>query len=205
MNNKIKIYSSTALNNRRLDLEDIKKVFDKLKLSFFLIDGVLLGAIREKNFIKWDWDVELAIFEEEIMPNVNPLLNELFSSNFEIININPFSSFFKINFMKRGTKFSLIGLKKTRSKWRYRALFRYPAKLFDNAQLINFLGTEYLAPYPPEEMLTFIYGQWKIPKKSVKQSEYLNKNVQMPKALFFLIKSRYFITYNKLIYKMEFK
>ena len=90
MNNKIKIYSSTALNNRRLDLEDIKKVFDKLKLSFFLIDGVLLGAIREKNFIKWDWDVELAIFEEEIMPNVNPLLNELFSSNFEIININPF-------------------------------------------------------------------------------------------------------------------
>ncbi len=194
MNNKIKVYSNTELNDRRQDLEDIKKVFDKLKLNFFLIDGVLLGAIREKNFIKWDWDVELAVFEEEIMPNLNPLLNELFGSGFEFINVNPFSAFFKINIIKKGTKFSLVGLKKTKNnRWRYRALFRYPAKLFDDAQFINFLGAEYLAPRPPEEMLTFIYGQWKVPLRSMKQSEYLNENVCMPRFLYFLIKIKHFI------------
>jgi FkbM family methyltransferase len=206
VNNKIKVYSNTELNDRKRDLEDIKAAFDKLGLSFFLIDGVLLGAIREQNFIKWDWDVELAVFEEEIMPNINSLLNELFSSGFEIININPFSSFFKINIMKRGTKFSLVGLKKTRNKWRYRALFRYPAKLFDDAQFINFLGTEYLIPYPPEEMLTFIYGQWKTPLRSVKQSEYLNQNVLMPRFLFFLIRIRHFITeYDSYLLRLKMK
>ena len=115
MNDKIKLCTGAELNDRREDLEDIASIFEALNLRFFLIDGVLLGAIREENFIKWDWDVELAIFEEEVMPNATKLLNALFDSGFEIINVNPFSSFFKINIKKRGTKFSLVGLKKSRN------------------------------------------------------------------------------------------
>ncbi len=194
MNNKMTICSNTELNDRKKGLEDIKIVLDKLRLSFFLIDGTLLGAIREKNFIKWNSNVKLAIFEEEALPNVNHLLNELFSSDFEIININPFSAFFKINIRKKSVNFSLIGLKKTRNKWRYCSHFRYPSHLFDNAEYVNFLGKKYLAPFPAEEMLCHIYGQWSAPLRSSKRSEYLNKFFYMPKILTLCIQIMHIIT-----------
>ena len=193
MNDKTKLRTGAELNDKRKDLEDIASIFEVLNLRFFLIDGVLLGAIREENFIKWDWDVELAIFEEEVMPNATKLLNALFDSGFEILNVNPFSSFFKINIKKRGTKFSLVGLKKSRNKWRYRSHFRYPLYLFDNAKHVKFLGKNYLAPFPAEEMLTCIYGQWEAPLRSSKQSEYLNRSLYMPKFLTLLIKIKHII------------
>lgn len=189
MNDKILLKTDNELQDRAKDLIEIKSIFDKLNLRFYLIDGVLLGAVREKGFIKWDWDVELAIFEEEIMPNTTNLLNALFDSGFEILSVNPFSSFFKINIKKRDTKFSLMGLKLSRKKWRYRSHVRYPAPLFNNATSMNFLGNDYLAPYPPEAMLSFCYGDWKKPLRSANNSEYI-KNF-MPKFLTLLIKIRH--------------
>ena len=193
MNDKILLKKDNELKDRAKDLIEIKSVFDRLNLRFFLIDGVLLGAVREKDFIRWDWDVDLAIFEEEIMPNATNLLNALFDGGFEIINVNPFSSFFKINTKKRGTKFSLWGLKMSRKKWRYRSHFRYPASLFNNATSMDFLGNDYLVPYPPEEMLSFVYGEWKTPLRSAKKSEYLDRSVYMPKYLVLLIWFRHII------------
>ena len=191
MNDKISLRTDKGLQDRAKDLIEIKSILDRLNLRFFLIDGVLLGAVREKGFVRWDWDVELAMFEEEIMPNATNLLNALFDSGFEIINVNPFSSFFKINTKKRGTKFSLVGLKKSRNKWRYRSHYRYPSHLFNNARHVNFLGKNYLAPFPAEEMLTWIYGQWETSLRSSKQSEYLARSIYMPKFLTLLIKIRH--------------
>ena len=192
MNDKISLKTDQELQDRAKDLIEIRSILNRLNLRFYLICGVLLGAVREKGFIKWDWDVELAIFEEEIMPNATNLLNALFDSGFEIINVNPFSSFFKINIKKRGTKFSLCGLKMSRKKWRYRSNWRYPASLFNNATSIDFLGNDYLAPYPPEAMLSFIYGDWKTPLRSAYNSEYCKNS--MPKFLILLIKIRHIIT-----------
>ena len=182
---KVRDRTPEELSVKKNEFLKICDILDQLNINYFLQTGVLLGAIREQNFIKWDWDVELAIFEEEIMPNATNLLNALFDSGFEIINVNPFSSFFKINTKKRGTKFSLCGLKMSRKKWRYRSNWRYPASLFNNATSIDFLGNDYLAPYPPEAMLSFIYGDWKTPLRSAYNSEYCKNS--MPKFLKLLI------------------
>ncbi len=47
------------LSERNQTLQKIKKVLDNLKITFFLEGVVLLGAVRNKNFIKWDHDVEI--------------------------------------------------------------------------------------------------------------------------------------------------
>lgn len=44
-----------------LMLKDIKQVCSKLKLTYFLDSGSLLGAIRHDGFIPWDDDIDIAM------------------------------------------------------------------------------------------------------------------------------------------------
>ena len=74
------------LIKRKLDLEDIHDVFLSLDIDCILIDGVLLGAVRDQNFIKWDWDIELALLEEAVIDNTTTILSALNG----IVNISIF-------------------------------------------------------------------------------------------------------------------
>lgn len=179
--------SADDLVKRQQDLEEIHDIFEALNLNCILIDGVLLGAVRDKNFITWDWDVELALLEEEVIDKTTTILNALHSRDFQILLVNPFSLNYKINVVKRGTKFSLVGL---RSSWgyRYRVNFKYPARLFDTLDEINFLGKQYKIPSDVETLLRFCYGDWRTPKKERVQSSYLNRQIFIPRPINWFIK-----------------
>ena len=71
-----------------------------MKVSFFLEGGVLLGAIRDNNFIKWDWDVEIALFSEDFNNKFRDILEKLKSEGFEILNYNNSFHHLKINVFK---------------------------------------------------------------------------------------------------------
>ena len=63
---KLAIRTEKQLINRKKNFQNIVDILDdNLKINFFLEGGVLLGAIRDNNFIKWDWDVEIALLSEE--------------------------------------------------------------------------------------------------------------------------------------------
>ena len=47
-------------------LKEVKEVLDELDIEFFLESGVLLGAIREGRFIKWDQDIDLGTWDRYI-------------------------------------------------------------------------------------------------------------------------------------------
>lgn len=49
--------------SRIKDLEDIKAVFDKFKVRFFLVYGALLGFYRDGNFLPGDDDIDLAVID----------------------------------------------------------------------------------------------------------------------------------------------
>tara|TARA_B100000787_G_C16186069_1_gene294719 strand:- start:902 stop:2335 length:1434 start_codon:yes stop_codon:yes gene_type:complete len=192
MKDKNKFISNIKLDEIKKNLEDVASLFVVLNLRFFLIDRVLLSTINEEAFYNWNGDVKLAVYEEEVMPISSKLLNIFFDNGFKIICVNPFSSFFKINVKKRGQEFSFIGFKKSNYKWRYNSNFRYPSSLFDNAKYINYLGSNYLAPQPVEEMTAYIYDQREYLLSTSIQSNYINK-AQVPKFLFFLIIIRHFV------------
>ncbi|MEK9571864.1 MAG: FkbM family methyltransferase, partial [Paracoccaceae bacterium] len=175
------------LVNRRLDLEEIRDIFVSLKLNCILIDGILLGAIRDKSFITWDWDVELALLEEEVIGKTTLILNSLHAKGFQILLVNPFSITYKINVFKRGTKFSLIGLKLSH-RYRYRLNFRYPAASFETLDEINFLGKRYQIPTDVYSLLDFCYGDWRTPKRERCQSRYLNAPIHIPKIVNWFLK-----------------
>lgn len=52
-------YEIRPLQLRMLDiLVAIDKVFAEHNLRYYLVDGSLIGAVREKGFIPWDDDVD---------------------------------------------------------------------------------------------------------------------------------------------------
>ena len=56
----------------------LDKILNKVGLSHFLMDGTLLGAIRNNKFIPWDDDIDIAILWKEIFDKkINDLYNEL--------------------------------------------------------------------------------------------------------------------------------
>jgi len=58
---------STALRqNGKKALVSLKQIFDSQGKRFFLSSGTLLGAIREKDFIGGDLDIDLGVFADEI-------------------------------------------------------------------------------------------------------------------------------------------
>jgi len=158
-------------------LQEIRDIFKDLKLTFYLVDGALLGAVREKNFLKWDWDVELAVFSEIAIKELDKIKAKSTDSGFEAKIIDSSIGNLKINLHKYDTKYTIVGLYK-KKEYRLRKSFKYPAKFFDNATSIHFLGKNYLAPAPTDEFLSFIYGSdWMVPKMSLIKEEYLSKKI----------------------------
>lgn len=47
-------------------LRKIKKILDKHNINYWLDEGTLLGAIREKKLIEWDHDIDIAIWYEDV-------------------------------------------------------------------------------------------------------------------------------------------
>ena len=179
----MKIYTENELVLRNKGLQEIKIIFESMKLPFFLIDGVLLGAVREKNFIKWDWDVELAVFSEIAITYINDIITLSKSAGFNVDLVDDSIQNLKINLLKYATKYTIIGLYKKR-KYRLRKAYKYPANYFQKPTYINFLGKDYLAPSPVNDFLSFMYGpDWMIPKMSSIKEEYLSKEVFNKKPL----------------------
>ena len=102
-----------------------------------------MGAVREKNFIKWDWDVELVVFSEIAIDYIDDILTYSKSSGFNATLVDASMKNFKINLYKYGSKYSIVGLYK-KGNYRLRKAFRVPAKFFNRPTSIKFLGEEYL-------------------------------------------------------------
>lgn len=61
----------------------LKKVLDKHNVSFLLFYGTLLGAVREKDFITHDEDIDLAILDEERLKFIDSI-PDLMSVGFKV-------------------------------------------------------------------------------------------------------------------------
>ena len=73
LDKKVRIRTKEELEVRKIEFLKICNLLDKLGIRYFLQTGILLGAIRHKGFIPWDWDVELSVFADEVEPKMDQL------------------------------------------------------------------------------------------------------------------------------------
>lgn len=175
-----KIFSKEELDQRNEGLKEITNLISLQNIEYFLSDGVLLGAVREKDFIKWDWDVEITILTESIWNKADSFLEKVKEKGFEISSINNSYKNFKINLLKNQNKFSLNGLI-LEGENRVRNSYSYPKEFFEKKENIEFRKKNYPAPFGIEKYLEYQYGNWKIPideKSRYKKNKYLSKAVR---------------------------
>lgn len=160
-------------------LLSIRKIMKDCGQKFFLIDGTLLGLVREGKFIEYDDDIDLGIFHSDLIPKLRR----------EIVKSGEFSLIHKLGKRKFGYELSFYHhLTKTKidifvfyndlesEKYWYATYFGRCRKkkygccryFFDKFDLIKvkFIGKKFYIPFSPEKYLVQLYGNdWMIPKK----------------------------------------
>ena len=190
---KVRIRTTQELETRKIEFLKICGLLNKLEIKYFLQTGILLGAIRHKGFIPWDWDVELSVYADEVEPKMNELLGEIRKAGFNIekyyVELSRLKIDFTGKFPKETTSYTIQGWNHNKKKkvfWRNK--FRVPEHLFKKMSKIRLFDKYHFAPDPPEEYLTHQYGNWKKPLQTSDKSLYLTSKFSGISSLKIIIK-----------------
>ena len=180
MDQKVRDRTSDELLVRKKEFLEICDILDESKINFFLHTGILLGAVRDNDFIKWDWDIEISVFSEEFFSKIDLVVDKLKKNNFKIKQINKKKDDSKIDFIGEYPE-NVTGY--TIWSWNYskirnvywRREFSIPAKFLNSFSKIEFLGRQFNCPTNTEEYLEFAYGNWRVPLRSSDKDQYNSK------------------------------
>ena len=181
MDPKVRDRTNEELLVRKREFLKICDILDNLKINYFLTSGILLGAVRDNDFIKWDWDIEISVFSNEFLPKIDLISNKLQEAKFVIDKIIRNKDNLKIDFIgsysKEVTAYTIYAYKYSKIRNVYwRKELSIPSRFLENFSTINFVGREFNCPINLDEYLTFVYGDWKIPLRTSNKKVYLTKN-----------------------------
>lgn len=146
----------------RKNLLDFKRVLDSEHLTFCIMHGTLLGAIREKGFIGHDIDIDTCVLDEEHLIRIIPVLDK---AGLKLCRYEPGAIY---SFIREGVYIDVYivnQLKGIVAPFYVRYIYRIiPRKFFRNLKTMEFLGEEFTIPNHVYELLEFWYGKnWRIP------------------------------------------
>lgn len=195
---KVRDRTSDELLARKDEFITICNILDKLKINYFLQTGVLLGVVRENDFIKWDWGVDISVFTNEFINQINQVTLELKKANFEIIYTLNEKEDLKIYFIgkypKHVTGYTIFSWNYSKKKDVYwRRNYSVPSKFLKSFSSITFLGKKFNCPKNPEEYLEYAYGDWKKPKRTSNKDLYNSSEYYKNKKVSILKKLKNFI------------
>lgn len=144
----------------------LKNKFEEKGLSFFLIFGTLLGAVRERSFISHDYDVDVATIDFDRMLKFVP---EWAEEGFKICRHTPTM----VSFMMDGVYIDVYRYQKSTSLkfyglWCCQISWGsiIPKRFFREFEYIDFIGGRFLVPKNPERLMRWMYGKnWRVPIK----------------------------------------
>lgn len=146
-----KIRNSSNMRIFAQNLLDIKRICEKYNRTLFLMYGTLLGAVRDKSFIKHDTDIDIGFFTDQ-KRGFYKILQELTAMDFELIRTSNNDNL--ITLLRDDEYTDMLFF--SRNNLPFTNLIEYP-----------FLNNIFLIPENYSEMLTDLYGDWQVPEKGV--------------------------------------
>jgi len=149
-------------------LGEVKEVFDKHKVTFFLRQGTCLGAVRDHALIVWDDDLDIGSIigmhgftDEMIEPSVADLRGRGC-----YVEVHHEGLYTAVKIMKYKIRIDWQCYRVVKGTIAHYPGVPFPIKLFTNLTTIDFLGESYNVPSPPGDYLTYKYGpDWITPKQ----------------------------------------
>tara|TARA_Y100001958_G_C21135055_1_gene475351 strand:- start:73 stop:696 length:624 start_codon:yes stop_codon:yes gene_type:complete len=187
--NKVRDRTPEELSVKKNEFLKICDILDQLKIKYFLQTGILLGAIREQNFVKWDWGVDISVFSYELFNKIDVLEEALIKNGFKILSVNKkkedLKIFFRGQYPLEVTGYTVFGWNYSKIKEIYwRTDYSVPSKYLNNFSRVELFGRKFNCPNPPEEYLTYAYGDWKKPLRSSDKNLY-NAGIYYKKRNYF--------------------
>ena len=151
-------------------LLEARQIFKECGVEFFLVCGTCLGAIRENRILLYDGDVDVGVKHEILKERIAFLVKMFMERDFAVeILTSPYNYPRALDVRKDLIHiciydYDLSGDKRFHA-WveRIGTCSIFNKNLFENLKRIEFLGTIFLVPNPPEEFLKAHYGDWRIP------------------------------------------
>ena len=154
----------------------LKRVLETKHLNFYLMYGTLLGAIRDKDFIEFDIDIDVIVFDEEKLIKCIP---KLLKEGLVLVRLEKETKTY--SFMRNDCYIDVYvvnNIKGLIGRFYYRLIGKlFPKKYFKNFTELNFLGVDFKIPNNPQNLLQYLYGNnWNIPiknKPSIDEPKYI--------------------------------
>ena len=152
----------------RENVKTISEILESLKIKWWLDAGTCLGAIREKDFIDHDTDIDIGLVINN-PASIWYLSRELLKQGFSLIrDFGTIETGYEFSWRKWGIKTDFFFYYERDDilwspvfKYKKQIIAEYDKKLFENLKEIDFLGIKAFVPNPPEEYLKARYGNWK--------------------------------------------
>ncbi len=173
------------------DLKDVMAVFQKFGVRAFLAYGAVLGAVREKDFIKWDDDIDIDVIDKcsfetrkkigHALANIGFRTQPICFNVFGVMELTAMGDGMGCAYdgdgetgiivCERNFKFSIFFYKEEGDEYVCTPkvgalkLISNLKKFYEKPDYVKLHGQKFLCPAPIKEYLTYMYGDWKTPKR----------------------------------------
>lgn len=170
---KVRLRSDAELAEQEQGLVRLCEVLDAAGVPYLLSGGTLLGAARDGDFIRWDWDVEVSVRSEHFEGRMDELAGLLGDAGLTVHARDDDADNLKLVLHHGAAVYELRAYRR-RGARRLRRDFATLDRFFDEAVTVTLRGREYPCLGPLDEYLTHRYGDWRTPIRTTTKSDYFS-------------------------------
>ena len=160
-------------------LLSLNEILTKNKITFFLIFGTALGAIRENDFLEHDTDIDIGIFIEDKEKLINAVEILIKEKSFRILKISYIEESITLVYKNIIIDIGLFKLEKNYYIYNNFYENKFPRKFLDKLERVILFNKEFFVPSPVHKYLVHQYGKnWEVP---IQEWNYFNKYLSKEK------------------------